>query len=507
MHTMQKATKKSASSPFDVSGSNGNNSSSSSSVQPVSIAPSQIATNVDTKKLTHIWWKSFKTGFHAYIASLIIVGTFIPIVASLITVVIYLTPLSKLTSAWDPLLYGICFTGILWFAAAFPVCAICTAQGANPRNYALLQSRLHQLQASIDLKDYDDGPYPEIHSLNTVLENAGFDENKNKHRWEVGKEVFACCIDISCKLYKFPSGLLWAIGSGYNCLWMLLHHAEEAMIELSDVGTVIRGAKHDFLSIQGSMLSGRDGLLDDVIHSVAVLKPEALTYFQEQTLSKRGMERRKVIKSGTSSQKLQAADDTSDREQLEIAARLTLREVRSTLNDFRDKRWEGLVRQRNHLLKSIAVTGLATYVLLAVIILSFNLISSIVLTDQKFLQEGVIIYLIGAMSGLFVRFYSESQGGTTIDDFGLTTTRLVATPLLSGLAAIGGVLFTQILGSIAAQNSVPDLFTLKQVQILLTAAVFGASPNLFIKGLQKQANDFEADLQSSKAAGSPAGDA
>jgi hypothetical protein len=157
-------------------------------------------------------------------------------------------------------------------------------------------------------------------------------------------------------------------------------------------------------------------------------------------------------------------------------------------------------------LKSIAVTGLATYVLLGVIILSFNLISNIVLTDQKFLQEVVIIYLIGAMSGLFVRFYSESQGGTSIDDFGLTTTRLVATPLLSGLAAIGGVLFTVILGSIAAQNAVPDLFTLKQVQILLTAAVFGASPNLFIKGLQKQANEFESDLQSSKAAGPQAGD-
>ncbi|HEX6110583.1 MAG TPA: hypothetical protein VFZ02_14310, partial [Ktedonobacteraceae bacterium] len=394
----------------------------------------------------------------------------------------------------------------LWFAAAFPVCAICTAQGANPRNYALLQSRLHQLHASIGLNDYDDGSYDEIHLLNKVMENAGFDENKHKHRWEVGKEVFACCIDISRKLYKFPAGLLWVIGSGYNCVWMLLHHAEEAMIEVTDVETVIRGAKHDFLSIQGSKLNGKDGLLDDVIHAVAVLKPEALIYFQEQPLSKRGMERRKVIKSGTSSQKPHAADDTGDREQLEIAARLTLREVRSTLNDFRDKRLEGLVRQRNHLLKSIAVTGLATYVLLSVIILSFNLISSTVLTDQKFLQEVVIIYLIGAMSGLFVRFYSESQGGTSIDDFGLTTTRLVATPLLSGLAAIGGVLFTEILGSIAAQNAVPDLFTLKQVQILLTAAVFGASPNLFIKGLQKQANEFEADLQSSKAAGPPARD-
>jgi hypothetical protein len=505
MQTLHKATKKSASSPYDVPGSNGNNSSSSSSVLPLSIAPSQKATNIAITKLTHTRWKSFITGFRTYIASLIIVGTIIPIVASLITVVIYLTPLSNSTSAWDPLLYGICFTGILWFAAAFPVCAICTAQGANPRNYTLLQSRLHQLQASIGLKDYDDGSYPEIHLLNKVMENAGFDE-KNKHQWEVGKEVFACCIDISRKLYKFPAGLLWVMGSGYNYVWMLLHHAEEAMIEVTDVGTVIRGAKHDFLSIQGSKLNGKDGLLDDVIHAVAVLKPEALIYFQEQPLSKRGMGRRKVIKSGTSSQKPPAADDTGDRERLAIAARLTLREVRSTLNDFRDKRLEGLVRQRNHLLKSIAVTGLATYVLLSVIILSFNLISSTVLTDQKFLQEVVIIYLIGAMSGLFVRFYSESQGGTSIDDFGLTTTRLVATPLLSGLAAIGGVLFTEILGSIAAQNAVPDLFTLKQVQILLTAAVFGASPNLFIKGLQKQANEFEADLQSSKAAGPPAGD-
>ena len=107
--------------------------------------------------------------------------------------------------------------------------------------------------------------------------------------------------------------------------------------------------------------------------------------------------------------------------------------------------------------------------------------------------------MVGALAGLFVRFYAESQNETSIDDFGLSTTRLIAIPLLSGLAAVGGVVITELLGSIENNLQIANLFNLQQPRVLFTAAIFGAAPNLFIRGLQKQANNYEAELQSSQA--------
>src|SRR5260370_30496063 len=120
------------------------------------------------------------------------------------------------------------------------------------------------------------------------MEHAGFDKH-NKHKWNLVKEVYACCIDISRKLYKYPAGLPWIIGTGYNSAWTLLHHAEEVMIEVQDVENLVRGAKHDFLAIEGSKMNGQDELLEDIIQAITVLKPEALVYFKEHQPSKSGV--------------------------------------------------------------------------------------------------------------------------------------------------------------------------------------------------------------------------
>jgi len=477
---------------------------------------SQLTSNEgNTRVMNRNMRESVRIFIRAYSASLSILGTVIPVIASFITVGLYLT-LPNSTSQWYILLVGGLIAVIFWFVIAIPVCGLCTAQGANSHNYGLLQSRLHQLKASLSLEGFADGDYEGIKSLKTIMEHAGFDEKNNKHQWEVVKEAYACCIEISRMLYKFPSGLRWVVGMGYNTAWTILHHGEEAMIEVADIGTVIRGAKHDFLSIQGSYMKGKDGLLVDIIQAVAVLKHEALIYFREHQPSKINMAlsqtQQQKNNSNLSSSAASASDgsitdpppvldkpitNTIAQTELEAISRLTLREVRSALNDFREKRWEGLVRQRTRLLKATVVTGIVTYVLLGVIILAFNSIDS-----KQNLLAATIIYMVGAISGLFVRFYSESHSGKSIDDFGLSTTRLVAIPLLSGLAGIGGVLLSEILAAMESNIGIPNLFTL-QPRALLIAAVFGATPNLFIRGLQKQAHEYETELQSSKAAEKP----
>ena len=463
----------------------------------------------------------------AYSASLITVGVMMPVVASFIAVGLYLTlPNSPLppflglqpSSQWYTFVYSTFLTGILWLVVAIPYCHLSTAQGANPRNYNLLRSRLHQMKASLDLKDYADSNYEEINTIDTVMEHAGFDKH-NKHKWNLVKEAYACCIDISRKLYKSPVGLTWIIGTGYNSAWTLLHHAEEVMIEVADVVTVVRGAEHDFLAIEGSEINGNDELLDTVIQAVEVLEPEALAYFKEHQPSKSSVALSQLTKminkssdpSSTGNASSKNGADPGARAQPEAAARAMLREVRSTLNDYRDKRWEGLVRQRSRLLKAIAVTGIVTHALLCITILA----GIPPVAHQQFtpLQSGILaatmFYMVGAIAGLFVRFYSESQGGASVDDFGLSTTRLIAIPVLSGLAGILGVLVAEmlaglggpaLLGSALVKSlELPTLFSLDP-RLLLTAAIFGIAPNLVIKGLQQKANKYENELQSSKAA-------
>src|SRR5207237_7148673 len=145
--------------------------------------------------------------------------------------------LHSIPTGYEPL-YCSLLAAILWLLSAIPFCSLFTAQVANSRNYNLLLSRLHQMKASLGLKDYGDGSYEEINSIETVMNNAGFNEH-NKHQRDVLKEAYACCIDISRKLYKSPAGLPWIIGTGYNSAWALLHHAEEVMIEVQDVENLV----------------------------------------------------------------------------------------------------------------------------------------------------------------------------------------------------------------------------------------------------------------------------
>jgi H+/Cl- antiporter ClcA len=114
-------------------------------------------------------------------------------------------------------------------------------------------------------------------------------------------------------------------------------------------------------------------------------------------------------------------------------------------------------------------------------------------------------YLVGAITGLFGRFYREALAKSTVDDFGFSTVRFIATPLLSGLAGVGGVLLTVTLTALAGSglnslNNPQDLGQIFKVvpQFLLLAAIFGLTPNLLITGLQNAAKKYESDIQSSK---------
>ena len=208
-------------------------------------------------------------------------------------------------------------------------------------------------------------------------------------------------------------------------------------------------------------------------------------------------------------------------------ARFILRDVRHAINQYRDARREGLARARNQLIWTGLITGLLAYSLLAFAVL--------VAVPYKSLIAGLVFFLVGAVVGLFdqLRVSTATESGT--EDFGLGQARLFYTPVLSGLAAIGGVLITAMLyASLSGPlltftyptpSATPDasaggnaLNQARSAQVdlapprldqnfdleddrfgLVIAAVFGLTPSLLVARLQGQADRYKADLQSTSA--------
>ena len=464
----------------------------------------------------------------AYGASLIMTGVMVPFVSSVVMVGLYLAlpnvslsfwPLLQLDSSskWYVLGYSSLLSVYMWLIAALLCCPFTTAKVANASSYGLLRGRLCQLKAILGIEGADrefmrlQEKFGDIQTAVDKIKVIRSNDTANAGGYcnqTARTDALACYIDISNMLRQSPAGLPWVFGTGYINAWSLLHHAEEALIESECTPEVIRGAMHDYLAIQGSAIKGRDGLLDKLIQAVSVLQPAAGVYFKEHQPDKNSAVlnqlaegiKDKAIKQfmsqyGLAEATIKAGPDA------ESTARVALREVRSTLNDFRDKSLEGIVRARNRLLGSIALTGAVTHILLCIAILTSDIPDST--HPAKALIAATAFYLVGAVTGLFARFYNESLGGTAVDDFGFSIARLVATPLLSGLAGIGGVLVTVMLatlGGSAIGNTMQPSIALESIfhidpRLLFAAAIFGLTPNLLIKGLQDKANKFESDIE------------
>ena len=97
---------------------------------------------------------------------------------------------------------------------------------------------------------------------------------------------------------------------------------------------------------------------------------------------------------------------------------------------------------------------------------------------------------------------TRSTSQTPFD--GLFVSRILGTPLLSGLAALGGVLLAATLPTLGGQKA-PELSTIFSGTVTLeyffAAAIFGYAPNLIIGSLQQRAQKFSTDLQNSKGEG------
>ena len=115
------------------------------------------------------------------------------------------------------------------------------------------------------------------------------------------------------------------------------------------------------------------------------------------------------------------------------------------------------------------------------------------------------MFLVGAITALFARARVEWSTASAVDDFGLTRARLLHLPWLAGLAAVGGVLVTAVLGPQLVPDSgsgtasaLADVFNGDNTSLILVAAVFGLTPDLIIRRLEQQTEKYKADLESTQ---------
>lgn len=245
------------------------------------------------------------------------------------------------------------------------------------------------------------------------------------------------------------------------------------MIEPHDA--VLVGAMRDEMRLMDSNIVHRDSLLERLRCAVAMLDGPA-----------------EDGRPGYLAQPAQNPPPTDQRDPAK--ARAILHEVRYEINSFRDDVWEGIVHARGRLAATSVFTGFAAYTLVGFAV--------IVGASDNAIFWAFVYFLVGAIVGLFARLQADAKADTAVDDYGLSSARLVHIPLFSGLAAVGGILITSVLDGQADGSGVTSVLLdgifVERPSLFIVAAVFGLTPDLLIQRLAQQAERYKDDLKSTQ---------
>jgi hypothetical protein len=447
-----------------------------------------------------------------YLASLLLTGSIVPIpsAAATITATLYIT--SPDWASFIPFIspkllvifVGLLGTLLLWLLASLPFKRFTSFDSADVRSAGHLRRHILALKSSLKIL------------REPVSSSAAEGEHGNALRtfraanpqdYDLALDTLRSCL-VEANRQVANEKLNWILGSGYIGVWNFVQRAEEALLMVAPREYVIREALHDEASIDGSTIANRDYILSNTKTAVKVLSPSSSIYLkslsaQDQSLAitNSGVSDHTAMPTVTSPLQVQNKILYLTPE-LELEARNALRDARQTLNEFRSSLWEGLITLRNQLFGTALITAFLTYVLLFVAIGAG--------INPESMKAALVFYLVGATVGIFSRLYTESQTSSAVDDYGLTVGRVAVTPLVSGLAAIAGVLVVAVLSinilntpGDPSNHGLPSLDVVynlgKNSQGIVVAALFGLTPNRLINVLQQRADDTKTRLQNSSA--------
>jgi hypothetical protein len=381
---------------------------------------------------------------------------------------------------------GGAIVGLLaWFLFAVPISFYTSVTRANPALYGELSARYVSLDAQIAEFCPAEGG------------TAACIEAK-RHRDSVGAQL-------GITGQASATGSPWATGIGYVNVRRSVHYAEEALISVVPKELAVQAGLHDISRLAGSPMPDRDRLTSLVRAAIGRVSTEAAPYLP--ALEGTGQKPKEDAKDDAKDVGGHAAEAPTDSQ---LQARAVMREVRETVNGYRDDQHTGLVRIRRRLSQTAVFTGITGYIVVVLAVIA-NIGHEAVVT-------ATFLYLVAALVGLFQRLYTERGLTDDVEDYGLSTTRLITQALLSGLAGVGGVILSAMLlappfgQSLTAETGTASIATLTGIFDLgayplsiLVAAIFGLTPGLLLTRLRDRTDTLKENLKSSSAGGAGGG--
>jgi hypothetical protein len=278
-------------------------------------------------------------------------------------------------------------------------------------------------------------------------------------------------------------GLRWAMAYGYVSVLRAVHFAEEALILVERHDRVLSDTVLDELSLKSSTIQARNELVKEIEAGRTALRSNAAEAPHPQAPAPPPP----THASGSSAAPLSMGEGLE-----------RLRLVRYAIDNFRDDLRDGVIRARNRLILVTFVVSTLTFLLLG--------LAEVVGVPSVCLTSVAALYLVGAIVGCFNRLRIEAKQSSAGEDFGFYQMRLMAVPLMSGLAAVGGVYLVAALPALlpvqGEPHAVPALWAIFDLSSngasLLYAAVFGLVPETLTKWLLGAADKLQSDLLASR---------
>jgi len=407
----------------------------------------------------------------------------LPFLTALITIIVYLSPSSLPTVAFFNwlgssnmvIILGLIITLVLWLLLAIPCRSFATAEGGRPSDYESLQRTVGVLKKQLE-----------------VVRSEQVTQDAAKAAMPSSQYKKAAIADIECNLMNYNemlkcNGLPWMSYAGYVSMWDRINKVDEAMIGVLPCQTVIESANYDELSLKDSSVPGSNDLLKLLDDAIDTLNSNSKGPKQSSMQNQSGHSQQSLAlsmlvlrKKVTNPPSLSAANNGQDSQQSEQEARADIRKVKSALHKFTNERWDGLVRARNQLMGTAFLTAFFTYILVIIAILANVPTMNTI--------DAMVFYFLGAIVGLFGRLFDERNADKVIDDYGLSTTRIIVTPLISGLAALVGILF------VTTSSTIETIYKIS-LQNLVFAAILGFAPNILINSLQSKSEEIKGQIK------------
>jgi hypothetical protein len=403
----------------------------------------------------------------AYLAAVAVLAVALPGTAGLVTSVLYLLhegPADvKLPINHDgaqSFLYGTGIAIVTWLAAALLLQRYGRAEQANPIEY----ERLRSYHALLETR----------HAVAANQELAGQQLVAAKSA-ETALGLARRALRLEGEVHPSSRGIAWASQSGYVVARANLDVANRALLEFELVDGLAAVASELRSRIDGSRIPSSAALVETLRDMTGELR------LREPNVAR-------------------------------VRARLA--QVQKTVDEYRDGRRYGLVCARSSLYGPIVLGGVLAYFALG--------LALIMGASPGQIAAGIAFYVVGVVIGLIRHLGSASAADTKVEeDYGLDDARLLQRPLFSGVAAVGGVVLTTMLVTVApevtnrsegnqaqpqqqaqARAVVPplaEIFDLDKNRLaLLYAAIFGLTPGLLARRLGEAAEKFKVDLRSTQ---------